>query len=392
MFSSEAFLGLPGYEITGTGESEGMCVVWARLKDRGSCVRCGCKDLRSRGRKERRVRHCSWGERRCELRLESRKWRCKECGHVFWQRFPGILPRRRASEPFRRSVALKHWDGISRARLSEREKIGSATVERWFLDYLNRLASERKNASCPRVLGIDEHFFTRRRGYATTLCDLARKRVFDVVLSRSEASLEGYLSHLKGKERVQVVCIDLSSTYRALVKKHFPGAWIVADRFHVIRLVNQRFIECWKLLDPLGYRNRGLLSLIRRHESRLRPEQVERLGIYLKERLALGEIYRFKQNLVDLLSFKSRNKGQCYPLVERFLKCVQELLDCKVAPLVSLGETLKSWAAEIVTMWRFTKNNGITEGFHNKMEALSRQAYGFRNFENYRLRVRAMCS
>ena len=39
-------------------------------------------------------------------------------------------------------------------------------------------------------------------------------------------------------------------------------------------------------------------------------------------------------------------------------------------------------------MWRFTRNNGITEGFHTKMEVLQRQAYGFRNFQNYRLRVR----
>jgi transposase len=38
-------------------------------------------------------------------------------------------------------------------------------------------------------------------------------------------------------------------------------------------------------------------------------------------------------------------------------------------------------------MWRFTRNNGITEGFHNKMELINRQAYSFRNFQNYRLRV-----
>ncbi|WP_425454084.1 transposase [Neopusillimonas maritima] len=45
----------------------------------------------------------------------------------------------------------------------------------------------------------------------------------------------------------------------------------------------------------------------------------------------------------------------------------------------------------IVRMWRFTKSNGITEGFHTKMEMLSRRAYGFRNFENYRMRVLAQC-
>jgi len=42
-------------------------------------------------------------------------------------------------------------------------------------------------------------------------------------------------------------------------------------------------------------------------------------------------------------------------------------------------------------MWRFTRNNCITEGFHNKMELINRPAHGFRNFENYRLRVKVLC-
>ena len=47
---------------------------------------------------------------------------------------------------------------------------------------------------------------------------------------------------------------------------------------------------------------------------------------------------------------------------------------------------------EIARMWRFTRSNGITEGFHTKMEVLQRQAYGFRNFNNYRTRVKVLCS
>ena len=46
---------------------------------------------------------------------------------------------------------------------------------------------------------------------------------------------------------------------------------------------------------------------------------------------------------------------------------------------------------EVLRMLRFTKNNGITEGFHRKMKLIQRRAYGFRNFENYRLRVRVLC-
>jgi transposase len=62
-----------------------------------------------------------------------------------------------------------------------------------------------------------------------------------------------------------------------------------------------------------------------------------------------------------------------------------------LAPIVTLANTLKSWQEEIACMWRFTKNNGITEGFHRKMKLIQRRAYGFRNFNNYRLRVIAQC-
>jgi transposase len=330
--------------------------------------------------------------RKSVLELETRKWQCQSCGRSFWQRFPGIQPRLRATEPFRRSVCQKHFDGISRSRLAKRERLSSATIERWFLWYLTLLAGERISSECPQVLGIDEHFFTRKHGYATTFCDLKNRKVQEVVLGRSEASLEGYLTKLPGKDRVQVVCMDLAAHYRALVRKHFPQARIVADRFHVIRTVNHHFLACWKEIDPAGAKNRGLLSLMRRHRHNLTVPQQDRLAEYLRQRPALQAIYCFKQRLCYSLLEKSCNQRRCQKLAHRFLRAIAELRRCGLAPLVALGNTLYAWREEIACMWRFTRNNGITEGFHTKMELLQRQAYGFRNFQNYRLRVRVMCS
>ncbi len=48
---------------------------------------------------------------------------------------------------------------------------------------------------------------------------------------------------------------------------------------------------------------------------------------------------------------------------------------------------LEAWQEEIGRMWRFSRSNGIIEGFHR----IQRRAFGFRNFENYR-RVRAICA
>ena len=44
-----------------------------------------------------------------------------------------------------------------------------------------------------------------------------------------------------------------------------------------------------------------------------------------------------------------------------------------------------------IIMRRFAKNNGITEGFHRKMKLIQRMAYGYKNFENYRLRILVQC-
>ena len=385
-------MGLPEYEITAIEEVAGRVRIRARYVGRVACPRCGGEKLRRKDRRVRYPRHESWGVRHSVLALETYKWECRACRRSFWQRFPGILPRSRATEPFRRSVCQKHLDGISRSRLAEREQVSSATIESWFLRYLTLLSGERISQPCPQILGIDEHFFTRRHGYATTFCDLKNHKVYDVVLGRSEVSLEGYLAHLPGKDEVKVVCMDLAPGYRALVRKHFPQARIVADRFHVIRIINQHFLSCWKGIDPVGAKNRGLLSLMRRHSDNLSALQQERLSAYLRQHPALEPIYCFKQRLCYLLLEKAQTAKRCRRLANRFLRDIAALRCCGLAPLVALGNTLDAWKQEIATMWRFTRNNGITEGFHTKMEVLQRQAYGFRNFQNYRLRVKVMCS
>ena len=357
-----------------------------------SCVDCGGTQLRMKDTYTRKVRHEDWGERRGVLLLEAHKWRCLSCGRYFCQRFPGIRAWQRSSEAFQRAVCQLHRDGINRSCLGRREGIAPATVERYFQQQLERESRERSAAPCPRALGIDEHFFTRQKGFATTLCDLGKHKVYDVVLGRSQLSLEPYLQRLEGKDQVRVVCMDLSATYRAIVRQHFPNARIVADRFHVIRLINHHFLTCWRQIDPVASKSRGLLSLMRRHRHKLKPEQKPKLMAYLDEQPVLKLIYRFKQFLCYLLLKKHRTRKQCERLAPRLLGAIEQLRQSGLAPLVQLGETLNAWKEEIATMWRFTKNNGITEGFHNKMETINRQAYGFRNFENYRLRVRMLCS
>jgi len=385
-------LGLPDLQIADIQPKGGMMRISARYTGPKSCAHCGGVRLRNKGWVRRSIRHENWGLRHCLLEVQVPKSKCLACGRRSRQLLPGILRCQRASEAFQKAIYQQHLEGINRSRLGRREGIGAATVERYFRRGLQRQFAEWHPPRCPQFLGIDEHFFTRRKGYATTLCDLKNHKVYDVVLGRSETALEAYFQRLEGKEDVLLVCMDLSSPYRALVRRFFPNARIVADRFHVIRIVNHHFLACWRDIGPTGSRNRGLLSLMRRHRHNLNPVQQEKLSAYLLAHPALEVIYRFKQRLCYLLLNKHRTRKQCEALAPRFLRAVYQLRQAGMAQLVQLGETLQAWEQEIVAMWRFTRNNGITEGFHNKMELISRQAYGFRNFENYRLRVKVLCS
>ena len=78
-------------------------------------------------------------------------------------------------------------------------------MERWYQDFVASRIKELDTRHCPLVMGIDEHFFSRR--------DL------------------------------QVVVMDLSETYRSIIPNYFLYAMILADRLHVVRLLNQHFLK-----------------------------------------------------------------------------------------------------------------------------------------------------
>ena len=383
----DSILGLQGLVVQRV-ERRHDIHVWAQPQERPACVHCLQGPVRIKATHQRTLKHTRQGNQLMVLHLTVPKYHCTHCNRYFRHRFAGIRPRLRATEAYRLEVFEAHDGGVSQRKLTLTHRIGSATVERWYQSFVAQRVSELSGRACPQVLGIDEHFFSRKRGYATTLVDLKNHKVFDVVLGRSEPSLRRYLSRLPGREQVRVVVMDLSDTYRKIARRYFPNAMIVADRFHVVRLVNQHFLKLWQSQDPEGRKNRGLLSLMRRHHWKLAAVQRERLQRYLVQYPVLRALYLAKQRLMDFLLLKTIKAKRAKKMLPQFLALIEQFAH---SPAHALARTLRSWLEPIVRMWRFSRSNGITEGFHTKMEMLSRRAYGFRNFENYRMRVLAQC-
>jgi transposase len=326
-----------------------------------------------------------------ELVVRYRRFRCRDCGKTFGPHLPGIRPWRRFSEPYREKLYQLHEDGICASRLAWRERIGAATVGRIYAEYTARKARERRRLECPTVLGIDEHTLHRNGTYVTTFCDLKNHKIFDVAEGRSASELARYLSGLKGRHKVRVICIDMSNPYRAMIRKWFRNAILVSDRFHAVRLVMHHIVnQTRELHEELKYK-RGWLTALRKNPDRLTERQKQTLAELFERFPVLKSLYEKMREICDLLNQKGQRKRACRGHARNLFRHIQELKDSPFEHLHKLAKSLHSWAEPIGAMWRFRKSNSITEGFHRKMKLIQRRAYGFRNFNNYRLRVIAQC-
>lgn len=384
-------LTLPGYSIYHVERNKKVQLhVVAEDRPR-TCIYCGGESLLSKGLYQRKVRHLDYFDKHSELIIKCRRYWCKRCDASFVQPLNGIMPWRRSTEKWREQMYLRHHDGVCASSLARREGFGQATVGRIYSQFTERKARERLSTLCPQVLGIDEHTLHKGQRFATTFCDLKNHKVFDVSQGKSDYELKPYLERLQGRERVKVVCIDLSSAYRSLVRKWFPNAVVVADRFHAIRIVGIHLMRLARdLCTELGW-NRSWLGLLRAKYENLSSQKKLELQKLLKAHPVLEPIYELKEKLCNLLRYKHQSKESCRHHVRELFKYIKQLKDSGLAPAMTLAKTLTEWSEEIGRMWRFTRNNGITEGFHRKMKLIQRRAYGFRSFNNYRLRVIAQC-
>jgi transposase len=391
MPKNDIIINLPGLRVKKcAGTNPIIMHATSTLKVR--CVHCNSSKLRKKDKYVREVKHTNVGLRHIVLRISGHKFYCKSCNRYFNQQFPGISKWKRSSETLRRDVFILHNHGISRKDLARLVGFSTASIERCYHERYEIENREFNERLCPRVLGIDEHSFSGKGGYATTFCNLAKHSIFDVVQGKSAKDLESYLSSLKGRERVKVICIDMSDSYHAIIRKWFPNAKIVADRFHVIRLINHSFIKQAQAIDPDTKHQRGMIRLLRMHCTNMTELQKKRFDVYLDKHPAIKAIYEFKEKLTSCLLAKTQTKKQCRGLAPIFLEAIAQLKESGLEMLATLGRTLDKWKEEIARMWRFSKTNGITEGFHRKMKLIQRRAYGFKNFENYRLRVRVLCA
>lgn len=386
-------------KITGRGSDSQGKFEYAECIEAESlfCPHCGAHEINTHGYYHRNLSAIGRDGARKRLRLKIKRYRCRCCNHTFTQSCGriGVGKWQRRNARLNDAISRECANGVCNKNIAEKYRISPSTVERQLHRNHRSLINEQLNYPCPQVLGIDEHSIHRSRTkghkFAVTLTDLKHHRVYEVFEGKNAKTLEPNLRRLKGRDKVKVVCMDLSSPFRSLVMRLFPNAKIVADRFHVIRLIIDTFLEFCRSADPDIRWQRGVTRALRTHEANLTMAQKALLGKIFAKTPSIQIAHEFKEKLCKLLNIKEQKRINCIPLIEQLREMVWQLLHQAPEIFKKLGRTIRRWYEPIIRMWRFTKSNGITEGFHRKMKLIQRRAYGYRNFANYRLRVLIEC-
>ena len=323
------------------------------------------------------------------LIVTKRRFYCRPCKKPFTEPLQGVRKGYRTTERYRQRLLWlsERFSDLSRIRKDFRCSAG--LLYRILYERLE-LNLRKRQYAWPEKIGIDEHFFKRQKGFdarrfVTMVTDHSNRRLFEVVDGRASAELSAALDYIPGRDNVRFVTLDMSDTYRKFVRDFFPNATLVADKFHVLRLIVPALNRYRKAVTG-DRRSLYVRLLLLRNERSLQPWWRTRLRQWLDRHPDLRELWELKEALQRF--YRIRGPGRA----RRALVALTDVMAKSLLPEVqTLRRTLLRWRNEVLAYFRCRLTNARTEGFNAKAKLVKRRGYGYKSFRNYRLRLLNAC-
>lgn len=265
--------------------------------------------------------------------------------------------------------------------------LGWDTIKRIFSADMAKEAAQ-VNLREVKFFAIDEVYLGKLHKFITVVIDWQSGRVLYVAKGRGENALRPFFRKLRrAKAEICAVATDLSAAYAAAVRKHMRPALLVADRFHVIKLMNEKIDELRRALqreaDIMGRKAiKGTRYLLLRGRENLDPARVPDLEEALKLNKPLSTAYYLKEELRMLWSFHDIDD------MTNFLDdWCRRATESGITLLASFAKTLRGFRSAILNGWVYRISNGKLEGINNKIGAMQRLHYGLRDFHFLSLRI-----
>ncbi len=384
--STEKFILLPELNLLTHYQSDKFRTHYkcAKESEFEVCPRCAVKSYSVHDRRWVRVQDQPIRGSGVYLRILKRRFRCPQCKKVFTEPIPGIRKGFKTTERYRRGIKWACENFKDLKSVQKAFGCSAGLVYKTFYEQLDLKLRERKNNPWPTRIGIDEHSWLKGRtgrSFVSLIVDYDHKKIFEAVEGKTALGLSETLAHIPGRERVKEVALDLCDPFKKFAREMFPNARIVADHFHVVRLLNPALNKARTEItgDKRSHPGRKLLLM---NGSRLEYFERRALHQWLEHHPKLKEIYLFKEAIHRLYRIRGYEKA-----TRALIKLTDQMALSQLPEIKTLRRTLMSWRREILNYFINKTTNARTEGFNNLAKLLQKRAFGFRSFFNYRLRL-----
>ena len=385
-------LNLSGVIVEDSQQIEETLILSVKVEKKTAvCPRCGQSSHHIHENKRYLVRDLPMSNRQVILRVNRRRFKCKNCRKPFSEILDFVGQKKsfthRYAETLTEQVIHSDLNNVAKNQLLTAEEVES--MVKAIAEQILPIALENLFR-----LGIDEISLVKGQGkFIVVLVNLETHKLIGLVSERKQSAIEKVM--LKWGEKVlsqrEEVSMELTGNYKSLVKKLCPNAEVTVDRFHVTKMIheelNQARIEQKNAAKSLNAQERekifgslkGSKYTLLKAEEKLSNQQKEKLEQVKEAAPLVGIMHSLKEEFHALFE-KSKDLGEGTLALIDWLKKAEPYYQKSV-------RTIKRWLAEIVGYFERRTTNGVVEGINNKLKLLKRCGFGFRNFHNFEIRA-----
>lgn len=385
--------GVRGYqEVAIDFAPQSICFRVEQAPDGLRCSACCSSHVRKSGIVTRRFRCVPIGTKQVLIELPVQRLLCFDCGKTRQVKIGFADPRLSYTRSFER-YALE---------LSRRTTIADAAVHLhvgW--DTIKDIQKRNLHRRFKKIrlkhlkhLAIDEISIGHGHKYLTVVLDLDSGAVVHVGEGKGADSLAVFFQKLRASHaRIKAVATDMSPAYTRAVRENLPKAIHVFDRFHVVKLFNEKFSLFRQELQreaegPLAKKVlKGTRWLLLKNPENLIEEKDERKR--LEKALALNKplatAYYMKEDLRQIWDQRDRQSAKVF--LDDWIARARR---SGIRMLMNFAETLVEHRKGILNYYKCRITTAPLEGTNNKIKTMQRQAYGFRDKEFFKLRIFAL--
>ena len=360
----------------------------------GNCNHCQGKQIKYDFQKPSKIPFLEVAGFPSLIRLKKRRFQCKNCRKVTVSETSLIQKNCQISEPLRQKVAQALVNRQALTHIAQDLAISTSTVHR----KLKEFTFKEDFSRLPEILSIDE--FSYQKGKLAFIAqDFETKKIITILENRTQTTIRNHFFRYSKEARnsVKVVTVDMSGSYIPMIPKLFPNAKIVIDRFHIVqhmsRALNQTRIQ---LMKPFDKKSLEYHALKYYWKSVLKDSRKLSLNSFRSR--TFGETLTPKECLTEIFHLVPELKGY-YDLYQFLLFHLQEknadyFFDLIEEALPHLNQTFKTalrtilhHKQHVINAIELPYSNAKLEATNKLIKDIKRNAFGFRNFDNFKKRI-----